>query len=179
MEKKEETKYAFASAIKSLVKKRSLDKITVIDIVRESGMTRQTFYRHFCDKYDLVNWCFEKLVLQSFRQMASGSSLEEALHLKFTFIKRELDFFKEAFRLDDYNSLVNYDFQCIYEFYQTNIKNRGLTYTEDIDFLLRMYCRGSIAMTVEWVLKDQPVSKEHIVTLLIEAIPEKLKEYLL
>ncbi|MFQ7174900.1 MAG: hypothetical protein ACLRQF_24360 [Thomasclavelia ramosa] len=25
-------------------------------------MTRQTFYRYFKDKYDLVNWYFEKLV---------------------------------------------------------------------------------------------------------------------
>jgi hypothetical protein len=39
-----------------------------------------------------------------------------------------------------------------------------------------MYCRGSVDMTVEWVLNDMPISKEDIVTYLIEAIPDKLKE---
>ena len=28
-----------------------------------------------------------------------------------------------------------------------------------------MYCRGSVDMTVEWVLNDMPISKEDIVTL--------------
>ena len=48
--------------------------------------------------------------------------------------------------------------------------------SSDIDFLLKMYCRGSVDMTVEWVLNDMPISKEDIVTYLIEAIPDKLKE---
>ena len=61
--KNEETLFLFAKAIKSLIKKQPLDKITVTDIVSTAGKTRQTFYRHFQDKYDLVNWYFEKLVL--------------------------------------------------------------------------------------------------------------------
>mgnify|MGYP002528544461 CR=1 FL=1 len=52
--KNEETLFLFAKAIKSLIKKQPLDKITVTDIVSTAGKTRQTFYRHFQDKYDLV-----------------------------------------------------------------------------------------------------------------------------
>ena len=59
MDKHDETKYIFAQAIKELIKNRPLDKITVTDIVIKAGMTRQTFYRYFMDKYDLVNWYFE------------------------------------------------------------------------------------------------------------------------
>lgn len=55
MDKHDKTRYVFAQAIKDLIKMTSLDKITVTDIVIRSGMTRQTFYRHFKDKYDLVN----------------------------------------------------------------------------------------------------------------------------
>lgn len=51
--------FTFAKAIKSLIKTQPLDKITVTDIVFQAGKTRQTFYRHFQDKYDLVNWYFE------------------------------------------------------------------------------------------------------------------------
>ena len=76
MDKHDKTRYVFAQAIKDLIKMTSLDKITVTDIVMRSGMTRQTFYRHFKDKYDLVNWYFEKLVLKSFRKMGNGCSVE-------------------------------------------------------------------------------------------------------
>lgn len=175
--KNEETLFLFAKAIKSLIKKQPLDKITVTDIVSTAGKTRQTFYRHFQDKYDLVNWYFEKLVLKSFEEMNQGGSLQEALNLKFAFIEQEHAFFKEAFKSNDYNNLIHYDFCCIYDFYKEYIhKNTGKTLASDIDFLLKMYCRGSVDMTVEWVLNDMPISKEDIVIYLIEAIPDKLKE---
>ena len=38
----------------------------VKEIVAESGTTRQTFYRNFQDKYDLINWYFDRIPL-SFR----------------------------------------------------------------------------------------------------------------
>ncbi len=101
--KNEETLLLFAKAIKSLIKTQPLDKITVTDIVFQAGKTRQTFYRHFQDKYDLVNWYFEKLVLKSFEEMRQGGSLQEALNLKFAFIEQEHAFFKEAFKSNDYN----------------------------------------------------------------------------
>ena len=168
--KNEETLFLFAKAIKSLIKKQPLDKITVTDIVSTAGKTRQTFYRHFQD---------EKLVLKSFEEMNQGGSLQEALNLKFAFIEQEHAFFKEAFKSNDYNNLIHYDFCCIYDFYKNYIyKNTGKTLSSDIDFLLNMYCRGSVDMTVEWVLNDIPIKKEEIVSYLIEAIPDKLKEYM-
>lgn len=180
MDKHDHTKYIFARAIKELIKTRPLDKITVTDIVIKAGKTRQTFYRYFKDKYDLVNWYFEKLVLKSFRQMDNGCSLYEALHLKFEFILNEHSFFKEAFKSNDYNNLINYDYNCIYNFYTEIIEN-NLTHQIDkeIDFLLKMYCKGSIDMTVDWILNDMPIDIDSIVILLIEALPKRLEPFIL
>ena len=180
MDRHDETKYIFAQAIKDLIKVVPLDKIAVTDIVTRSGMTRQTFYRYFKDKYDLVNWYFEKLVLQSFRQMGNGCSLQEALQLQFAFSNSVHSFFKEAFKSNDYNNLVNYDFNCIYEFYKGIIeKNLNHSVDDDLDFLLKMYCKGSIDMTVDWVLNDMLISIEKIVSLLIEALPKRLEPFIL
>ena len=44
----------------------AVDRITVREIVQTCGTTRQTFYRHFTDKYDLINWYFDKLLAESF-----------------------------------------------------------------------------------------------------------------
>lgn len=176
---KDETKDIFATAIRKLVDNKSLYKVTVTDIVNKSGMSRQTFYRHFKDKYDLITWYFEKLVLKSFREMGTGKSLKDALLLKFTIIKKEHGFFKEAFKFNDYNSLVTYDYKQIYKFYCTKIEKQNHSLNEELDFLLQMYCRGSIDMTVEWVLNDMPISIEKITTLLIESLPKKLEPFIL
>ena len=42
-----------------------------------------------------------------------------------------------------------------------------------------MYCRGSVDMTVDWVLNDMPIKKEEIVQYLMDAIPSKLEAYMI
>ena len=113
MERQERTKYRMAESIKGLMARMPLDKITVKDIVADCGLTRQTFYRNFKDKYDLVNWYFEKLVQQSFEEMGVSLTLREGLIRKFQFLKGEQIFFTQAFRSNDCNSVVAYDYQCI------------------------------------------------------------------
>ena len=65
MEAQERTRDKLARAIKEEMEHTSLDKITVTQIVERAGVTRQTFYRNFKDKYDLVNWHFEQLAQRS------------------------------------------------------------------------------------------------------------------
>ena len=50
------TKRALAASLKKLLLKKPLDKITVIDIVEDCEVNRQTFYYHFKDIYDLIEW---------------------------------------------------------------------------------------------------------------------------
>ena len=56
------TKKALAESLCDLLSKRTLDKITVRDIVENCGVNRQTFYYHFHDVYDLLEWIFEDMI---------------------------------------------------------------------------------------------------------------------
>ncbi|SHJ81493.1 TetR/AcrR family transcriptional regulator C-terminal domain-containing protein [Hespellia stercorisuis] len=180
MESSERTKYKFADAVKELMRKDALDKISVKDIVENCGMTRQTFYRHFQDKYALVNWYFEVLVRDSFKEMGTKKTLEGALIKKFYFIKSEKYFFKAAFQSKDYNSLMEYDYQYILNFYTEVIeKKTGKPLEEDVRFLLEMYCRGSISMTANWAIHETEETPEEMARLLVEALPMKLQELLI
>lgn len=58
MGKPEHTKYLLANALRKLLKEKEYKDITVADIVRECGVSRYTFYYHFKDKQDLVNWIY-------------------------------------------------------------------------------------------------------------------------
>lgn len=64
--KHDKMKYRLADAMKNCMKKMPVEKITVKEIVTECGTTRQTFYRNFQDKYDLINWYFDRILLESF-----------------------------------------------------------------------------------------------------------------
>ena len=71
----EKVKYRLAEAMKECMKKAPVEKITVKEITEECGVTRQTFYRNFQDKYDLVNWYFEVLSENSPTYAGGYSSL--------------------------------------------------------------------------------------------------------
>ena len=175
--KGEKTKYRLAESMKECMKTTPVDRITVKDIVEGCGLTRQTFYRNFKDKYDLINWYFDKLVLQSFEQIGVGHTVGESLTQKFEFIRSEKAFFTEAFRSDDYNSVKEHDFTLILQFYMSLIARKtSRPLSEELEFLLEMYCRGSVYMTEKWVLggmKDSPAQMSYK---LVEAMPPKLEK---
>lgn len=137
MNEHDQTRYIFAQSIKELMASQTLDKMTVTDIVKRSGMTRQTFYRYFQDKYDLVNWYFEKLADKSFRQIGNSSTLREGLMKKFTFLLNDQIFFTQAFQSKDYNNVENYDYQCILEFYKQIFKRKLAQFQMILCFYLK------------------------------------------
>lgn len=175
MGKQEKTRYRLAASMKECMKTEPVDRITVKQIVEGCGVARQTFYRNFLDKYDLINWYFDKLVLQSFEQIGMGHTVGESLSQKFAFIVKEKVFFTGAFRSDDRNSLKEHDFELILQFYRDLIARKtSRPLGEELQFLLEMYCRGSVYMTVKWVLGGMKDSPEEMAKKLVDAMPPKL-----
>lgn len=175
----EKTKYKLAKALKVRMEKQPLDRITVAQIAETCDVTRQTFYRYFQDKYDLVNWYFDQLATKSFKQMGISLSLKEGLVKKFELMREEKIFFMAAFSSQAQNCLIDYDYECIYRFYSEVIEKNGMNpMTEEVDFLLKMYCRGSIFMTAEWAKRGMILTPNEITDYLLEALPVKLYELL-
>lgn len=72
-------KYKLANAMKECMFSSPVEKITVKEICDTCGVTRQTFYRNFQDKYDLINWYFDKILIESFHQMGEAVPYTKAL----------------------------------------------------------------------------------------------------
>ncbi len=66
MPRSNQTKRLLAQSLMDLMMTTPLEKISVNDIVDHAGVGRNTFYYHFEDKYDLVNWYFQSGVTQFF-----------------------------------------------------------------------------------------------------------------
>ena len=52
----EVTKRALEQSLKNLLLKKPLTKITINDITEDCGINRMTFYYHFKDIYDVLEW---------------------------------------------------------------------------------------------------------------------------
>ena len=172
----EKVKYRLADAMKSCMKKAPVEKITVKEITEECGVTRQTFYRNFQDKYDLINWYFDKILAESFEHMGEGKTVYEGLVKKFEYIEQEKLFFRAAFKSDSQNCLRDHDFELITRFYTDKIeKKSGQKLSEHLHFLLEMYCQASVYMTIQWVLGRKKTTPRELAKALTEAVPAELK----
>ena len=169
-------KYRLAEAVKQLMGRQSLEDITVKEITGEAGVSRQTFYRHFLDKYDLVNWYFDELLANSFREMGYGRTIYEGLVRKFRYIQAEKVFFRAAFQSDQQNNLKDHDFRKIYGFYQDLYRKKtGKDLDRGVLALLEMYCQASIYMTVKWVSRGtRDAAPEELAELMLQAMPPAL-----
>jgi AcrR family transcriptional regulator len=72
--------------------RHGLDKTTVVDIARATGVSRSTVYEYFRDKAEIVEACAERASQKFYREMAramaKGESLEERLILAAVFVTR-------------------------------------------------------------------------------------------
>jgi len=164
-----------ADALESCMKEAPLERITVRQITDTCGVSRQTFYRNFRDKYDLVNCYFDELLKKAFQHMGYGKTAYDSLVHKFTYIREEKLFFRAAFRSDSQNNLRDHDTEMILDFYKKLISTKTGTFPETAyGPLLEMYCVASVYMTRQWVLAGCSDSPEKMAQLMIEAMPPKL-----
>lgn len=70
---KQTTKQAIQASFRTLLLAKSLDKITVRDIVEDCGLTRNTFYYHYEDIYDLFDDYLDTCMYQVWQSLPPGS----------------------------------------------------------------------------------------------------------
>ena len=68
------TKQALADSLMKLLNRRTLNRITVSDITDDCGVNRQTFYYHFHDVYDLLQWMLENQFEENFSANTSHAN---------------------------------------------------------------------------------------------------------
>jgi len=107
------TKRALASTMKQLMETTPFSKISVSDICDACGMHRKSFYYHFKDKYDLVNWIFyHDFIELSVRD--EEDAFPELYKRLCTYFYENRTFYKNAFSVTGQNSFGEY-YQELFE----------------------------------------------------------------
>ena len=73
-----------AESFKELAKKHPIEKITIKEITDLAGVIRPTFYNHFQDKYELLEWIITTDLLDPIEPLIQNGMISEGLVLLFT-----------------------------------------------------------------------------------------------
>ena len=102
--------------------------------------------------------------------------MQEGLQLKFSYIGEEKEFSVPPSVMTGRTpcgNMISADLPLYQDLIQLKT---GAPASDDIRFLLEMYCHGSISMTIEWVLSGMATSPEDLARLMVEAMPAKLAD---
>ena len=101
------TKRALAAALKDVMEQKPFAKINVSDICEKCDMSRKSFYYHFRDKYDLLNWIFD----MDFFRIAGNMDTSQpwtVLAVLCDYFYDNRDFYRRALRVTGQNSFLEH-----------------------------------------------------------------------
>lgn len=164
------TKKALASAMKELMTKKSFAKISVGDICELCDMNRKSFYYHFKDKYDLVNWIYytECVGTIQAKPYKDGWRLMEDVCTYFYENKR---FYQNALQVSGQNSFREY-FQTILQAVLQGYMREAFLDDENAAFFTNFFTDAFLAAIERWLLEMPCRPPRDFVRLLKTSITE-------
>ena len=110
---KNTTNQILADSIKALVLTKPVEKITIKEITDRAGVIRPTFYNHFQDKYELLEWIISTEILEPAHPLIRNGLTNQAVLLIFTSLLREKEFYSRLSRMDGPVSFEDMVVRCI------------------------------------------------------------------
>jgi len=153
------TKRALAESFRKLLSKRGLDKITVKDIVEDCGVNRQTFYYHFHDIYDLLEWVLKDTAEKLLSQEADYSDWTAGLESVMEFIQENRILVLNAYNSISHETLADDIKQCLRPYTSELVQSQARDMDrpvaqEDLDFVTDIFTLTASGFIMEWIGKN-------------------------
>lgn len=144
------TKRALANALKELMAEKSFAKINVADICEKCGMNRKSFYYHFKDKYDLVNWIFDTEFLALVYRQYTCVNWEMFAALC-RYLYQNQGFYRKAFDIRGQNSFAEHFHELLHAAIQSSLYEQ--IDSEDIgDFQAGFFADAAVMAIRRWIM---------------------------
>ena len=102
--KKEITKNLLANSFKKLILDIPFKNITIKMITDKSKVIRPTFYHHFKDKYEVLEYIVDEDIMKNIYEMVDSDMEYESLKIIFIRLEKNREFIKKAFKVEGQNS---------------------------------------------------------------------------
>ena len=175
--------YRLAEALENICKRKSLENITVSQIAQEAGVTRQVFYHHFDDKFELASWIHYVHLFQSVKsamEKETNSLWREAIRNWMHHLKDNKEFYINAFQSvsqKEFQRIIRDFFYRAYTWHMTQNMKRELT--EEEAYVLRIFIFGSMEVVYEWIAGEMVMPVERMAELQETAMPELIKKWVM
>ncbi|MDD6715832.1 MAG: TetR/AcrR family transcriptional regulator C-terminal domain-containing protein [Firmicutes bacterium] len=143
------TKNALAASMKKLMRKKPFEKISVSDICEDCGINRKSFYYHFRDKYDLVNWIFYVGFIGELDVNSYDSGWDMYSDMC-KYFYREKEFYNAALKIEGQNSFKDYLIETVSPLAEFFLKDI-LPHNEDDSFVVAFVTDALLTSLVRWL----------------------------
>lgn len=178
------TKKKLASSLKHFMLSKSLDKITVTDIVKNCNVNRKTFYYHFEDIYDLLKWILAEEAVEVVKQFDLMVDYKEAILFVIDYVEKNAHILVCAYDTLGREEMRRFLYQDFISIIQSLIdsveKELGVFAEKDFkQFLSNFFAESLAGILIEWFKNPGNQNKEQIVEYLSiifrSSLPEILK----
>ena len=167
------TKRALEASLKSLLLQKPLSKITVTDITEDCGINRMTFYYHFKDIYDLVEWCCQEDASRALAGKKTYETWQQGLLRIFEAVRENKPFILNVYRSVSREQVENYLYKVTYALLDGVVEEQaqGMSVRqEDKAFLATLYQYMFVGLMLDWIKSDMKENPQAIVSRLELAI---------
>lgn len=163
-------KEILADGLIDLIEQKSLSRITIKDIINYTNVSRQSFYNHFQDKNDLIQYIYLSKIIPDYTKNNFEIDFYHSLLNSFKRMKKYHKFMKQACLMEDKNCLKDFIYEHCQEF---DLKWHQEIYGKEplpdtIKFATQYHANASSSMTLSWILSDMPVSCQEITRLITQ-----------
>lgn len=156
------TKRALAASFKQLLKDKPLDKITIKDICEDCEVNRQTFYYHFQDIYDMIDWIYTGEAIKAIDGKKTYNTWQQGyLHI-FEYILENKAFVLPTYHSISREHLERYLYEETYQLLQDVIEEKAKDIPvrdKDKAFIANTYKFCFVGLVLEWLengMKEDP-----------------------
>lgn len=165
---KEAIDVVLAESFKELALKQPIEKITIKEITDIAGVIRPTFYNHFQDKYELLEWIITTELLKPMELLLQNGMVNEALLLLFTNIEKDREFYTKASRLEGQNSFESIAKMCVervlLKFIRENAAGRKQKFIWlTPERIAEYYAQSMCYVVIAWIKSGMTISAKELV----------------
>ncbi|MBP3872253.1 MAG: TetR/AcrR family transcriptional regulator C-terminal domain-containing protein [Lachnospiraceae bacterium] len=169
MQQKREVKVLLSESFKELVLEKPVEKITIKQITDRAGVIRVTFYNHFQDKYELLEWICREEVVNPSRILLQNNMQREAVTFIFTALLKNKGFYSHVAHTSGQNSFesIMRDLisETITEYFLSNDTRKSGKYNWiSTKWIADYYSQGFTFVLMSWIDKDMSVPPEDMVS---------------
>ena len=156
-----------AESFKELALKQPIEKITIKEITDKAGVIRPTFYNHFQDKYEIIEYILKKEIKDKIQVL----------------IEKEKEFYQKASRLEGQNSFESIAQSCIMKVFLRVFERSAATKKPKYVWLTperiaAYYAQSMCYIVMNWIQSGMTISARELAEIYDYIIKRSMEDIL-